>query len=380
MKKEDPNDPKTWEFELNINKHINKRTGIAIFILMLLLLILSILEVVLLTKNFGSVESALRVVIRNVFIILVAVLFMGWIFGKMLKKKYWPIIVVPVIALIIVIFFVNNYPNGEPLQRNDILSFSGDYLSFLGAFCLGYFIFLKEEARLIDDRRSKVKLLLEIIESAETDLLRLGNIVTSSNRKAVLTAVTYDENWRVYYHEYEALKGSNFDLRKTLDYYFIKIEQINNALRQGEYEFANELHRSYIKNQCYSISKYNLLEAQLCLQDACTDFNLINSKSWIERKETIKLIEELCGKYYYIIENYIYVWLLRKDSATILEETDLDKEITDWLINNSPEIKEIAKFSSDKRIINRVVHDCSLMMNRKSKKVQYVWGEYSLKK
>lgn len=216
MKKEDPNDPKTWEFELNINKHINKRTGIAIFILMLMLLILSILEVVLLTKNFGSVESALRVVIRNVFIILVAVLFMGWIFGKMLKKKYWPIIVVPVIALIIVIFFVNNYPNGEPLQRNDILSFSGDYLSFLGAFCLGYFIFLKEEARLIDDRRSKVKLLLEIIESAETDLLRLGNIVTSSNRKAVLTAVTYDENWRVYYHEYEALKGSNFDLRKTL--------------------------------------------------------------------------------------------------------------------------------------------------------------------
>ena len=48
--------------------------------------------------------------------------------------------------------------------------------------------------------------------------------------------------------------------------------------------------------------------------------------------------------------------------------------------NFSPEIKEIAKFPSDKRIINRVVFDCSLMMNRKSKKVDYVWGEYSLKK
>jgi len=380
VKKEESNDPKTWEFELNINKHINKRSGIIVFILLLLVLIVLIMEVVLLTKNLGSVEAAIRIVLRSVSTILLAILFVGWIFSKIVRKKYWPIIVVPVIALIIVIFLVNNYPNGGPIQRNDILSFAGDYLSFLGAFCLGYFIFLKDEARRIDDRRSKVKLLIEMIESAQTDLLRLGNIVTSSNRKTILIAVTYDENWRVYYHEYEALKGSNFDLKKTLDYYFIKIEQINNALRQGEYEFAYELHRSYVKSQCYSTSKYNLLEAQLCLQDACTDFNIINSKSWIERKETIKLIEELCGKYYYIIENYIYVWLLRKDSATTSEETDLAKETTDWLINNSPEIKEIAKFPDDKRIISKVVFNCSLMMNRKSKKVQYVWGEYSLKK
>lgn len=379
MKKEDPNNPKTWEFELNINKHINKRTGIVIFIVLVFLFILSIVGVLCFAKSLGSVEAALRIVSKRTVLIFVLVLFGGWISAKKVRKKYWPIIVVPVLALMIVVCFVNNY-SGEQIQRNDILSFAGDYLSFLGTFCLGYFIFLQDEARRIDNRRSKVKLLLEMIESAETDLLRLGNIVTSSNRKALLTTITYDGNWRVYYQEYEALKGSNVDLKKTLDYYFIKIEQINNALRQGEYEFAYELHRSYVKNECYSISKYNLLEAQLCLQDACTDFNLLNSKSWIERKETIKLIEELCGKYYYIIENYIYVWLLRKDSATTSEKADLDKEITDWLISNSPEIKEIAKFPSDKRIINRVVHDCSLMMNRKSKKVDYVWGEYSLKK
>lgn len=370
MRKEDTNNPKTWKFEQNINKQINKR---AIFAL-LILLILLILDVVLLTSNFGNVGTA----IRKMFVILLCVLFIVWIVVKKVGKKYWPIIVVPVLALIVVILFVNNYP-GEPIQRNDIFSFAGNYLSFLGAFCLGYFIFIQDEARRIDDRRSKVKLLLEIIESAESDLLRLGNIVTSSNRKVLLATVTYDENWRVYYHEYEALKGSNFELRKTLEQYFAKVEQINNALKQEEYELANKLHRDYVKNQWYSISKYNLLEAQLCLEDACTDFNLINSKSWIEKKKTIKLIEELCGKYYYVIENYIYVWLLRKDSATTSAEVDQDKEITDWLINNSPEIKEIAKFPSDKRIINRVVFDCSLMMNRKSKKVDYVWGEYSLK-
>ena len=245
---------------------------------------------------------------------------------------------------------------------------------------LGLFYLLQDETRRIDDRRSKIKLLLETIESAEWDLLRLRNIVTSTNRKILLTSIAYDINWRVYYHEYEALRGGNSELRMALENYFLKIEQINNALKQEKYEFAYELHKSYIKRECYSISKYNLLEAQLCLRNACTDFPITNSESWIENSKNIKLIEELCGKYYYIIENYIYVWLLRNVSETTWGEIDLIEEITDWLINNSSEIKEIAEFPDDKRIISKVVFDCSHMMNRRSKKVQYIWGEYSLKK
>jgi len=142
VKKEESNDPKTWEFELNINKHINKRSGIIVFILLLLVLIVLIMEVVLLTKNLGSVEAAIRIVLRSVSTILLAILFVGWIFSKIVRKKYWPIIVVPVIALIIVIFLVNNYPNGGPIQRNDILSFAGDYLSFLERQTLS-FVFLR---------------------------------------------------------------------------------------------------------------------------------------------------------------------------------------------------------------------------------------------
>lgn len=152
-------------------------------------------------------------------------------------------------------FLVNNYPGEEQIQRNDIFSFAGDYLSFLGTFCLGYFIFLQDEARRIDDRRTKVKLLLEIIESAEQDILRLRNIVTSSERNILLPSVSYDVNWRIYYHEYEALKGSNFELKETLEYYFVTIEQVNNALRQGEHEFAYKLYSSFKEKENYSIKK-----------------------------------------------------------------------------------------------------------------------------
>ena len=51
----------------------------------------------------------------------------------------------------------------------------------------------------------------------------------------------------------------------------------------------------------------------------------------------------------------------------------------DWLLSISAEINEIIKYPTDKRIISKVVFDCSLKFNSKSKKVNLVWGEYSLK-
>ena len=129
----------------------------------------------------------------------------------------------------------------------------------------------------------------------------------------------------------------------------------------------------------YSTQKYNELEAITCLMGACDDSNFINTKSWLERKETVDLINELCRKYYLLIENYVYSWLLKREKKTTTEEDDLRREVTDWLLNNSPEIQEKIRFPDQKRIISRVVFDCSCKFSQKSKKVDYVWGEYSLK-
>ena len=143
-----------------------------------------------------------------------------------------------------------------------------------------------------------------------------------------------------------------FELRKTLEHYFTKIEQINNALLQEEYEFAHELHRSYIKSQCYSISKYNLLEAQICLQDACTDFNLINSKSWIEKKETIKLSQfttfKDCFGYRWILENIELIKNIKNNKEVDYEFIELAKEennklkVSEWrYVKNEKDAKDL---------------------------------------
>ena len=81
----------------------------------------------------------------------------------------------------------------------------------------------------------------------------------------------------------------------------------------------------------------------------------------------------------FIIENYVYVWLIKHNVDTTTEKDDLNREIVDWLLLNSPELKEKIKFPDEKRIISKVVFDCSLKFNSKSKKINYIWGEYSLK-
>lgn len=90
-------------------------------------------------------------------------------------------------------------------------------------------------------------------------------------------------------------------------------------------------------------------------------------------------LSELCRKYYFIIENYVYVWLIRHDIKATVPAGDVEREIVDWLLSNSAEINKIIKYPTDKRIISKVVFDCSLKFNSKSKKVNLVWGEYSLK-
>lgn len=58
---------------------------------------------------------------------------------------------------------------------------------------------------------------------------------------------------------------------------------------------------------------------------------------------------------------------------------NFNRKIVDWLLLNSPEIKEKIKYPHEKRIISKVVFDCSLKFESKSEKINYMWGEYFLR-
>lgn len=390
MKKMEKDCPDSWIFEEDINKVIhdnynrkqNKFWNVTILILLFLLIIADFF----LTNYYGDAKKAGKIIIGFEIVAILILYLTIWILKKRIVKKYWPMIIIPAIALLIVIAVIYVHTKGEmSLQSAEILSFCGDYLAFLGTFCLGYFIYFQDRVKMIEEKRTKVRLLITLMENADIELLHLSYLVRNESyiqipeNRSCVDLIPYNSDWIFYYSEYEALKGENLELKRTLNLFFNNVMRVNTAIKNGQIEKANEINKRYIDSNHYSISKYNELEAIICLRDACDDYHSFNTKSWIERKETIALINELCRKYYCIIENYVYVWLLKNNVETTTEKDDLDREIVDWLLLNSPEIKEKFKFPDEKRIINKVVHDCSLKFNSKSKRINYVWGEYSLK-
>lgn len=392
---EDTKDINSWVFEKDVSqtfmenfdkkfKRIQKTVSICLLLIVLTIFIICTYHYQSIWKS--SVLILCPIIIGILSMQLLSIIF-SWLWKWKIVRKYWPLIVFPAVALVIVIMFVNNIHSESnlSLQRSDILGFCGDFLSFLGAFCLGYFIYVQDCERRIEEKRSKVRLLITQIENANTELLRLNQFYRYkksnqlSENQVVVEPILFDSNWFNYYLEYESLKGRNSDLKSTLSAFFDNIERINIAIKKGNMEFAVEINKRYIDHLNYSTQKYSELEAITCLMAACDDYNFCNSKSWLEQEETINLINELCKKYYFLIENYVYSWLLKHNQRTTTERDDLNREISDWLLNNSPEIKEIIRFPSERRIISRVVFDCSCKFSRQSKKIDYVWGEYSLK-
>lgn len=390
MKKMEKDCPDSWIFEEDINKVIhdnynrkqNKFWNVTILILLFLLIIADFF----LTNYYGDAKKAGKIIIGFEIVAILILYLTIWILKKRIVKKYWPMIIFPAIALLIVIAVIYVYTKGEmSLQSAEILSFCGDYLAFLGTFCLGYFIYIQDRIKIIEEKRAKVRLLITFIENANMELLGLRNLVENKkyiqnpeNRSRV-GLIPYNSDWILYYCEYEALKGENSELKRTLNSFFNNVMRVNIAIKNGQIEEANEINNRHIDSELYSINKYNEWEAITCLRDACKDYHFLNGKSWLERKETVDLINELCRKYYYIIENYVYVWLIRHNVETI-ENYNLNRKIVDWLLSNSPEIKEKIGLLDKERIISRVVFNCSLQFSRKSKKVNLVWGEYFLKK
>lgn len=390
MKKMEKDCPDSWIFEQDINKVIhdnfkrkrNKFWNITIFIFILLVIVIYYF----LSNYYGDTQKAGKRIIgfeiAGILVLYLAI----WILKKRIVKKYWPMIIIPFIALLIVIAVINIYSEGNmSLQSADILSFCGEYLAFLGTFCLGYFIYIQDRVKMIEEKRTKVRLLITMMENVNIELLHLSYLVRNESyiqnpkNRSCVDPIPYNSDWIFYYSEYEALKGENPDLQHALNLFFNNVMRVNTAIRNGEIEKANEINNRYINSKLYSINKYNELEAIICLRDACDDYHSLDTKSWIEREETVALINELCRKYYCIIENYIYVWLLKNNVETTTEKDNLNREIVDWLLSKSPEIKEKFKFPDEKRIISKVVFDCSLKFNSKSKRINYVWGEYSLK-
>ena len=301
------------------------------------------------------------------------------------------LIFVPVVVLIMVFLFISlfHFQGNKEITRADVLAFSGDYISFVGAFCLGYFLYLKDLERDQKEKRVQIRLLLDSLEITDRSLMRIRHAVsTISEVKDVdkilegkFRTVQYDQRWRLNYYAYESLMGPNHELKDSIEKFWEMVECVNNDLQAGKVLNAAERYGEYIKETAiFAIQGYDFLEISLILSSAGNEFWIPTRRGFLYQKETIEQIENLKDKYYSVIENYIYNYMIKASLTSLENNEEIQRSTVEWLCENSEEIKEYIKFDvTRKRAVSRVVFECSVQFEKNSSRLGYCWGTYSLK-
>lgn len=297
---------------------------------------------------------------------------MDGLFGK--ARSYILVGLIALLSLLPAYIIYVYYNESTSVTRGEVLALYGQYLTFLGAFSLGYFIYKKDENNRIEAKKDKCKILLNSIDKTDCNMIR----VARHNLK--LDKILYDDKWREYYLEFESLTKRKYsETNHILDSYFDTVDLMNLSLARGDYEKAIKIYENHVSNDCYSISKYNLLELKMLILNATYTNEIcirMNLKPWDEKKEVKNVLNQYPEKFFFIVENYIYNYMVQ-NKKTIVNSREIQKQLVDWLLT-SPFIKEVVKWPDEKRIVTKIVFNISLQMNEKSKRISYCWGEYTL--
>lgn len=336
-----------------------------------------------------------------IFLILFCVVYVGIIFivslapfsFRWIKEHLnWLLLpFVPVAVLIVIFLFISlfHFQGNKEITRADVLAFSGDYISFVGAFCLGYFLYLKDLERDRKEKRIQIRLLLDSLEIANRSLMRIRHAVSTipevedvdKKLEGKFRTIQYDQRWRLNYYAYESLMGPNHELKDSIEKFWEMVEYVNNNLQAGKVLNAAEICGEYIKEtSIFAIQGYDFLEISLILSSAGNEFWIPTRKGFLYQKETIKQIENLKEKYYGVIENYIYNYMVKASLTSLENNEEIQRSTVEWLCENSEEIKEYIKFDmTRKRAVSRAVFECSVQFEKSSSRLSYCWGTYSLR-
>lgn len=336
-----------------------------------------------------------------IFLILFCVVYVGIIFivslapfsFRWIKEHLnWLLLpFVPVAVLIVIFLFISlfHFQGNKEITRADVLAFSGDYISFVGAFCLGYFLYLKDLERDRKEKRIQIRLLLDSLEIANRSLMRIKHAVSTipevedvdKKLEGKFRTIQYDQRWRLNYYAYESLMGPNHELKDSIEKFWEMVEYVNNNLQAGKVLNAAEICGEYIKEtSIFAIQGYDFLEISLILSSAGNEFWIPTRKGFLYQKETIKQIENLKEKYYGVIENYIYNYMVKASLTSLENNEEIQRSTVEWQCENSEEIKEYIKFDmTRKRAVSRAVFECSVQFEKSSSRLSYCWGTYSLR-
>ena len=257
---------------------------------------------------------------------------------------------------------------GEAIDQDTLLSVYTEYLSFVGAFALGYFLYRREVIKNEEVLKKKARMIYESMQYIQINFENIDFFIERGETYPI------PENWRSDYLDIKHLvKHEESALGSELQYFYGRVDSINKAIAAGNKERAKSLYLNFIQKEQYSSTEYNYMNAAEVM--LLISLDMPQHKTW--KKTEKEQIKKYADAFFDVVNLRVYNYLIKNH----LSSCDLDVieyELVDWLLQN-PDLKAWVKHPYEKRKITAVVFNVALAMNEKSPNLNYCWREFSLK-
>ena len=256
----------------------------------------------------------------------------------------------------------------ESIEQDTFISAYTEYLSFVGAFALGYFLYKREEIKNHEVLKKKARLIYESMLHIQINLKNIEAFIERGETYSIA------ENWRSDYLDIKHLV--TFDesaLSNELHYFFNSVEMINKAIVAGDKERAKKIYLNFEHKEQYSSSEYNYMDATEVLLSISLD--IPQRKTWKETEQA--QIEEYAEHFFDVVNLRVYNYLIKNHLSSCGADL-VEYDLVEWLLTN-PDLHAWVRHPYEKRKVTAVVFKIALSMNTKSPNLNYCWGEYMLK-
>lgn len=314
-------------------------------------------------------ENVMRI-LPVIYFIIVLVQLTKALWPKLSKwYKNWCAIIWTV-AITFAIPFVIHFCiySGETINQDTLLSAYTEYLSFVGAFALGYFLYKREEIKNEATLRKKARLLYDSMLHIKHGFRNIDSFIERGETYPI------PENWRSEYLNIKHLVTYNESaFYDELQCFFDSVEAINKAIAAGDKKRAKKIYLYFEEKEKYTASEYNYMEVETVLMLISHDMPQL--KPWKEEEK--KQIETYAENFFAVVNHWIYNYL-KKHHLSSCDAELIERDLVEWLLQH-PQLRAWVKHPYEKRKISAVIFNIALAMKHKSPNLDYCWATFILK-
>lgn len=291
------------------------------------------------------------------------------VWNQIRKYSFVLLILILPILLLFLIHFI--FYRDDPIQQGYAFSFFGNYLTFAGASLLGYAIYLRDQ-KYHDDLIQKTAKLLS--ESYSQSLRELQSLEIYASHNLKIHALP---NWREYYFDiYHLIQYNSADLYNEMQYVYQTLDAINIAIENAcPIEDITEQYKAFLDREHYSPLAYNHIETEAILANIAFYSYIPQSKPWsVKEADTIA---DYSLQFYNVIENWLFNHMAYRLRVNRVPYSEVERDLISWLLVN-PELNAWVTNPYDYRKVAAVAFNAVLLLNSKSKRLSFIWGELSI--